>query len=232
MTQQKEEKTAEEKRAEIIEKIMKVLALSQSPNQNEAAAALARAQRMLYKHNLKMEDIENYNRKEKNKYTYKRLKLGSNRRWRILLASVIARNFLCESVQAGKSQYVDIVGTEENIQVVLQVIPFVERQIDMMSELAFGRQGIGSKTKWKDSFCRGAKDTIETRLKESKESFMLEGETSKALIVQTELEIKEELPRIFGKIFYKTQRRKPVYTSAYEEGKRQGHNVKIFKEIQ
>lgn len=102
----------------IVEKIQKLLALSESCNEHEAALAIAKAQELLIKHKLSMKEIKNikiHNRsiKEKrSKITFTKAK------WKANLASLIADNFGC--YYFFKTRYTNTIvffGRDEDIQV-------------------------------------------------------------------------------------------------------------------
>lgn len=81
----------------IIVKIKKLLALATSSNENEAQAAMLKAQEMLAKYKLTMKDIQNLKPTQKDvkeKWTPITFKKAT---WKGRLASVIADNFCCYS---------------------------------------------------------------------------------------------------------------------------------------
>lgn len=79
----------------IIEKIKKLLSLSESSNQHEARLAMLKAQELLVKHKLSLREIEDY------KIDSNKIKdLASNitftkAKWKAILAGLIADNFGC-----------------------------------------------------------------------------------------------------------------------------------------
>jgi ElaB/YqjD/DUF883 family membrane-anchored ribosome-binding protein len=108
----------------LAEKVEKLLALSQSSNEHEAAAAAARVQDLLQKYNLEIADIEAL-RGEKVEHSSIHLVrvpfVGMNGKawnqrttWEVNLATVIATNFFCRVVFSQRD--VVFVGTEANLQ--------------------------------------------------------------------------------------------------------------------
>lgn len=83
------------KNNDVILRIQKLLALSESPNENESRVAMLKAQELLFKYKLSIQDIEDskYDKdcivKEVTDITFTKAK------WKGILAETIARNFYC-----------------------------------------------------------------------------------------------------------------------------------------
>lgn len=82
--------------SKVIEKIQKLLALSESDNEAEAKNAMLKAQKLLAKNNLTLEEVSSANFSEPEivviKGTHK-----WNAKFRIPLAKILAENFRCET---------------------------------------------------------------------------------------------------------------------------------------
>jgi ElaB/YqjD/DUF883 family membrane-anchored ribosome-binding protein len=110
--------------ARLARKVEKLLALSQSANENEAAAAAAKVQELLQTYNLEIADIEALRGEKKERHQVFMVRVpfvgangkGWNQRtpWEISLSATVAHNFFCKTL----STSVDVlfIGTEANLQ--------------------------------------------------------------------------------------------------------------------
>lgn len=82
---------------EIIDRITKLLALANSPNEYEASAAAAKASELLTEHNLRLEDIKATNKSPEIPIEQKEIDSSSRKvYWKGLLANVIANANFCK----------------------------------------------------------------------------------------------------------------------------------------
>ena len=122
----------------IIEKIKKLMALSKSSNENEAELAMMRAQELLVKHHLTMNDIKDKDTKT-NKLNILEIDLIIGKRitgWKIALANVLAKNFRCETFVAtmlSGGKKLRVVGGEEDAKVVEILFTYAIGFIDSRS---------------------------------------------------------------------------------------------------
>lgn len=79
----------------IILKIKKLLALSKSSNQNEAQNAMLKAQKLLIKYKLSLQEIESYSIEKIKIEDFKTNQKFRGKSWKGNLAQVIADNFGC-----------------------------------------------------------------------------------------------------------------------------------------
>lgn len=122
--------TNEEK---IKEKIRKLLRLSQSSNENEAKAAMAKAQELLMQHKLSMADVSG------EKSEVKELKTGiyySRQKdlWRAYLIQAISKNYCVENfistAYRSSRHEICLIGTEMDIQICLDVFKFASQHVE------------------------------------------------------------------------------------------------------
>ena len=117
--------------AEYREKIRKLLALAESPNENEAKAALLRARELMAKHKLTEADcVEMAKRKVKRiktEFTFTKRREP----WTLDLAGVIAEHYCCTSLlnhEYGKRTYAHLfVGLENDVEVCAEVFGYAMR---------------------------------------------------------------------------------------------------------
>lgn len=113
------------------EKIRKLLALAESPNENEAKAALLRAQELMAKHKLTEADcVEMAKRKVKRiktEFTFTKRREP----WTLDLAGVIAEHYCCASLlnhEYGKRTYTHLfVGLENDVEICAEVFGYATR---------------------------------------------------------------------------------------------------------
>ena len=116
-------------------KIKKLLALSESPNEEEAQSALLKAKEFMMKYKLTESDIPDADIKDKNiiqLYT----QIECTRRtefWRAQLAQVIADNYCCKSFlrhpKGKKSRKIFIIGYEDDAQICNNLIHYALNSI-------------------------------------------------------------------------------------------------------
>lgn len=77
----------------VVDKIQKLLALSESSNEHEAKASMLKAQELLARHKLSLKEVQEYKisdiKERRSKITFTRAK------WKAQLAGLIADNFGC-----------------------------------------------------------------------------------------------------------------------------------------
>lgn len=127
----------------ILEKINKLLALSESPNEFEASSALLKAQELLVKHNLSMSDVKGHSFGE-DILKYGEIQVDyETQPWRLNLASVIAYNFRCYAIGRRANSTIVFLGTDVDVKVAESLYQytstFIERTYDtkMMGLLSF-----------------------------------------------------------------------------------------------
>lgn len=222
----------------IIEKMKKLLAMTESKNENEALSATRKLHAMLAKHNISIDSLHT----EDNA-------IGRDsehqvcRPWKRSVAGAIARLYFCDfyyTKYGKKSDYV-FVGTESNrifaIHIFKMVIQVVERTARVESKAIYGKEDCS----FVNSFWTGAKNRIVERCEDlmakGKEGTLEDedGTTLPALMdIYKSMEIKIE-----G--FYKEigMDLKPAPTrtritdhNGYNKGKETGDKVQLSRSLQ
>ena len=115
-------------RADYKEKIRKLLALAESPNEHEARAALLKARQLMAEHKLSELDFQDLNNRE-----VKKIQTGitaSKRKnpWIIDLSNVIGENYCCKAYRShGKreqTQHIGFVGLEDDVDICITVFRY------------------------------------------------------------------------------------------------------------
>lgn len=100
----------------IVEKIQKLLALSESSNEHEAQVSMLKAQQLLIKHKLSLREVKEFKvfnsdiKEKKSKVSF------TKARWKSLLAELVAENFGCYHFFRTKGTHIiTFFGREEDI---------------------------------------------------------------------------------------------------------------------
>lgn len=107
----------------IILKIKKLFALARkNPNQHESEAAAAKAQELLMQYNLSEDELDKFRSREERItqefYQGHRSDKGVTEvRWKIQLASAVAKNNLCKIIHHPWKKEISWIGTEPNIEI-------------------------------------------------------------------------------------------------------------------
>lgn len=226
--------------AKTLELIRRLLALGQSSNVHEAAAAMKKAQELLFKYNLEIQDIPGEQRDD---YAENRYTVGEGRvtSWaRELLFPIATYNF-CRAFyehsidsrgRLHRVPYMTIVGEPHNIEIVKYVHGFCRDEIIRLSEREWLTQGRGNKATWKKDFCFGAVQGVRNQLYQQWLQSQQVSEKGTALVhVKT-----EDLERAIGKLIGVTR---PMNLNpgdfgrdAYVHGKTKGENMEINKGLE
>ena len=120
--------------AEYKEKIRKLLALAESPNENEAKAALLRAHELMAKHKLTEADCtETEMRKVRRVTTQFNLhERGGYGKWMLDLANTVAKQYCCEALLVRDSLFTRpcFIGLDNDVDVCVEVYSYALRAID------------------------------------------------------------------------------------------------------
>lgn len=118
---------------DIIEKIKKLLALSESDNEHEANTSMLQAQNLLAKYKLSMKDIKDTDKEIVNVVNQGVGVARRNMTWRSQLACVIADNFSCYcylSMFSDHTKQIKLLGKEDDVKICEAVIGYALENID------------------------------------------------------------------------------------------------------
>lgn len=114
--------------ADYKEKIRKLLALAESPNENEAKAALLMARKLMAEHKLRLEDCKE---SEKLKVIKKNVGITCTKRqnsWIVELSVIIAKSYCCSAFRSRKhgKQTVEIgfIGFEDDFEICERIFKY------------------------------------------------------------------------------------------------------------
>lgn len=217
-----------EQQAKIIEKIRRLLALSKSPNEFEAAAAAAKAQDLLFKYNLSTADIDIAGKSEE-EYGAAWFNDGVNSRWRHMLLEAVASNSFCEAGRViGRHGTYQILGKKSDIEIVTYLFNYLAETVERMAAQYRGK-GLGRE--WLNAYRRGLVIGIAVtlrgqRLKSEREA----GETSRALVISN-IQKLEELKERFWAMQHSKPHPEITERAAFYQGTRDGRQIPIHQAL-
>jgi len=121
----------------VLDRVKKLLALSQSDNENEAALAAAQAHKLLLEHNLSIADMGEGVEDTKEDIEQELVHEGGRvPRWRTYLVTGVAKAFGCSSLVVTGRRYtgLKIVGVAGDIAVAKVTLDYLELVIDRLAE--------------------------------------------------------------------------------------------------
>ena len=114
----------------IVDLIRKCLALAESPNENEAAAAMAKAQELLDKYNLPMADVSVEEQKTPDLIEGE---TEYDERWEVTLYGGIAKENFCRVIFTSWSHKVSILGRMPNVCATVEMAHWLIPQLERLA---------------------------------------------------------------------------------------------------
>lgn len=163
----------------VVEKIKKLLALTDSANEHEAKIAMLMAQKLMARHNLDIKDVV-----AKDKENVCEIYAGTygKRTWRRILAKVISKNFRCEHFynnRGNKGFIVVFVGLLDDIKIAKSIYEFAISVIEKNQKRVYkelrmvGFETKGVKKSYAIGFVYGLDDSFEEQKDEMPEEYAL-----------------------------------------------------------
>ena len=220
----------------ILNRVKKLLALTveRGATPEEAATACAKAQALLFEHNLSMlqvdtaefgipdEKIENVE-----------VKLDANTRtigWKRSLLYCIAKNNFCSSLYVPGTTIMQVVGKPSNVQVVEYMSATIGAEIERLSRHA-AKSVLTKKAAFITSFCNGATSTVISRLNEQEKMNRTASAQCTALVVQSKSELDKAFKAFFPRTIAVNKRRSVSDMSGYNAGREAGKGIGIHTGI-
>ena len=209
------------------DKIRKLLALAESPEEGEAKAALLKARQLMAEHKLREEDCR---QPEKLKVIRKTIGVTCTKRknaWLIFLSAIIARNYCCTSYRTRKANMqtttIGFVGLEDDFEICEQVFRYAADCVFAgQKEIASRESGMCSGNELRclldaygEGFCRGVREAFARQNRENQQY---------GLVLVVPKEVQDETSR-FGKPtpFVRNQSNKVIGEFLYEmQGEKDG----------
>lgn len=212
----------------ILSKIAKLLALSQSANEHEAALAGAKAQELMLEHKLSASDLVDPTTKEPITEDWVRGSLGAFKymTWKGSLLYGIAGLNSCTVLKYDGSR-LKLIGRDTDRQAVEYLACFLIREIERLAFENFAGAGFNGNSKrwtWVQSFGMGATSIVLRRMREEKTRIVTENTKVNALVKLDD----QALARHMAEKYRGTRKTKSstkMNTEAYMNGRAAGHNV-------
>ena len=213
-----------EKDKVILEKLKKLIALSESPNEAEAASALSKVHLLLARHGLSISDlnIKDEDVIEKAVLNKKRL-----RNWESALLSTIMQATYTEAIHKPLEGKVYIIGREINVTAAENLFSYLHETIKRISKK------YNPVVRHADSFRYGMVVNINKRLKEldvKEHSDREEKQIVVSMAGKTAKENREFLDRSYGKIRKKRVNSR-VDPESYGLGQKVGNKISLNRQI-
>lgn len=197
-------------RDKIIDLIKKCLALTGSPNEHEAARAMEKAQDLLEKYNLEMDDVKDTPEVDSNGMIQKRYTILGRFKWRQALVHYVARRNFCKSIGHGRwHDYVDIAGRRVNVEATIEMVSWLLPQIERLAKQATRAYKIERdeetgriirKNAYRGAFLWGCITRINNRLYEAQQERIADNSDLTGLISRRDTEVAEYVAQVFGRL--------------------------------
>ena len=219
-------------REKIIERVQKLLALSKSSNEHEAALAAFHAQRLLSEHNLNISELEI---KETGATETKfKLRQMTADKWVILLLSAVARSFDCKTMFCSNGldkASVMVIGCGKDSEVASYVMQYLLREINRLATLYVKSLTTAfniNKQAYRKSYLLGASRGVISKLAEQKKEAPV---TSTALVPVKDALVTNYVSKHYADASAKKFRASSVFRDAFDQGFSEGKDVQISKGI-
>lgn len=201
--------------------IRKLLALSKSPNEHEAALAMSKAQELLLKHNLDMAEVNTAESKQETEMINESVDFDDFKPWQSTLLNVISLYNFVHIIQIdGRAHEYHILGRRTNVAGVVELYNWIEPQIIRLAATS------GYKRTDKASYCQGIVSTVMAKLRDSRNAYTDSHPRSTAIVVDVQRD---------SDAWYKccyphttTGHQRFTVNGAYTDGKSAGHGVSVY----
>lgn len=216
------------------QKVRKLLALSQSPNEHEAQAAADAARRLMLRHGIEaaqlVEESEDLGIREQHVES----KLDP---WRTTLATAVARSSGGDVLRANRyrkwSGTLMFFGPRDTVSGMVQTYEFLEREIDRLSKEAaavesaeVGFVNAAESMRWRRSWLQGCAERVALRLRARGRRDEQEADSTGTALVRLRDAVKDAIHEAHPSTT--TDRYRPdVNPHAYRDGVRTGDTVPL-----
>ena len=211
----------------IIEKIKKLLALSTSSNENEAQAAMTKAQELLAKYKLSMKDIDGTHTASENVKKHATDVTFKKATWKSRLSRVIAENFCCYSyLNTNRTHRIVFMGLTEDVETASAVFEYaVGYIVGKTRQLKKKYYRLGESTKglendYAQGFIKGLSQKYEAQKQKNQEWALV--------LIKPQIVVHEYKNMKFRKKPVNIGSRFSGFTSAYEQGQIDGNKFEMI----
>jgi hypothetical protein len=220
----------------LLDKLNKILALTTSPVEGEAAAATHKLKQLLTEHNLEMADLEKRGFQQAPGVHEQQHDLGKAAfAWKLDLADMIAEHFYCASVTGRYGRYshnkeVKFVGRPDNVESLTMLYKWLIEQIKAISAQARRDHFVRTNEhidplRWQVAFGKGVVDRLEDRLAEimKRKQDQAAKDSAGALVVHHQAEISDFMEKRYG---WRTDGRETAQQREYREEREADEKLK------
>lgn len=217
----------------IVEKIQKLLALATSPNEHEAQLAATKANELLIKHNLSVDQVASITNEDHytNNEVYTNKVMAFEVRWVMM---VIRKHFFVDPVYKTSHRYgtkktaaqVWFVGKKTNVQVASYIFNFLVQKYRQLWKQYQLESGAPNESK--ASYYQGLTNGLDSQLEKTKKK--VEQET--ALVVVRDPNLDKQVQRFHDKTKNASGPNGGNDYDAYMDGRIEGRNIKISRGIE
>lgn len=238
-----EEPPALDKSARVLEKVKKLLALSGSPVEAEAQAAMDAAARLMARHNLEaLEESPDV----AGVYEYRTIELKSNRldTRLALIAHILNRHFFVETVfvpgydprSDSEEKNLELMGRPENTRLAEHVFHFLMERSESLWQ-AYHRRHRGGGHIARNSFINGLLEGFEAKLTQAAARESLEAEAAEAgfsaLVLAKDRGLAEFIQRRHPRLStVRTGRRRRYCPESGQAGRRAGDSLNFNRPVE
>lgn len=216
------------------EKIKKLLALAESPNEHEAKAALLKARQLMAEHKLTEAELKDVEKKEV-KEVWTDITCGKRRNpWAVHLSATIGENYCCKGCRrhrAGEqTQYIGFIGLEDDVEVCVAIFKYAVDCI--LAEIKHIKKDNDCyNSNYVKRLCDSYGYGFVVGIAEAFEEQQRENEEGWGLVLVMPQEVLEAAEHI-GHAEFRSRAEKTISGDAYAQGYRQGKEFDPTKRLQ
>lgn len=217
------------------DKIKKLLALAESPNEHEARAALLKARQLMAEHKLIEAELKDVKKQEvKNIQTDITCSKRKNP-WIVDLSAVIGENYCCKGYRTHgykeQTQRIGFIGLKDDVEICITIFKYaVDCVLSEFKQIKKANAGYGGSSYTKklcNSYGYGFKNGVQEAFRVQQE----ENEDGWGLVLLIPKEVKEASEHL-GKQPFKARAAEDIYDNAYALGYSDGKEFDPGKRIE
>ena len=228
----------------ILNKLQKLLALSASTNEHEAALALEKAQALMNEHNVTVQDVavDGSGADITSQEIFGLTK--SRQKWESILGASVANTFDGRAIvdSAATGWFITFVAGKTDMVIIVDLFERLRLSVRRMSKTYVDRERsikpwLSAKT-LHNSYRRGMVQTIHKRMATLKQNTRPDdctrnqhGLSGMDLVVVKNRAVDQRIAKLFGQTRKESSRRISVDRGAYHQGREDGNNVSLHSSV-
>jgi len=235
----------------LLRRIQKLIALSKNnPDEHEAVAAAAQAQRLLLANKLSMSELSDVDRTAADPLVNEAFDIGTRAdKWKLSLAGAVARGYSCQFCYMAGSKYgrrahIYFVGRKSDVEVAWYMFGYLSNVLSDLAPKAFDaeyRKRVLARdyemaeamrpVAWQNDFRTGAIHVIRDRLTESEDQFAASHSECRAVVLVSKAEVAKFFKQAHPKLRAGSGGWPVGSGSAYESGRAAGASIELRRGI-